>query len=289
MTDLTATTPTPAFGPRRPAPPSRVWLVTGAGRGFGRRFTEAALAAGDRVVATARRPEVLDDLVAAHPDRLVAVPLDVTDRAAVFAAVEAGVAAFGHLDVVVNNAGFGLSGAVEEVAEADARRLFDTNFFGALWVCQAVVPHLRRRRSGHLVQMSSVSGVLGIPTMGLYAASKFALEGLSETLAEELAPFGVHVTLVEPRIYATGFLAGMAVAPPLDAYGPMRAALMERFAGRAPGDPAGVVGAVLDLVDHPCPPRRLLLGDGDYDTVIDAYRRRLVEWEDWEPVSRAAG
>jgi NAD(P)-dependent dehydrogenase (short-subunit alcohol dehydrogenase family) len=232
---------------------------------------------------------VLDDLVAAHPDRLVAVPLDVTDRAAVFAAVEAGVAAFGHLDVVVNNAGFGLSGAVEEVAEADARRLFDTNFFGALWVCQAVVPHLRRRRSGHLVQMSSVSGVLGIPTMGLYAASKFALEGLSETLAEELAPFGVHVTLVEPRIYATGFLAGMAVAPPLDAYHPVRAALMERFTGRAPGDPAAVVDAVLDLVDHPAPPRRLLLGDGDYDTVIEAYRRRLVEWEDWEPVSRAAG
>jgi NAD(P)-dependent dehydrogenase (short-subunit alcohol dehydrogenase family) len=270
-------------------PLSRVWLVTGAGRGFGRRFTEAALAIGERVVATARRPEVLGDLAAANPGRLAVIPLDVTDRAAVFAAVEAAVAAFGHLDVVVNNAGYGLSGTVEEVAEHDVRQLFDTNFFGALWVCQAVVPHLRRRRSGHLVQMSSVSGVLGIPTMGLYAASKFALEGLSETLAEELASFGVHVTLVEPRIYATEFLTGMTMAAPLDAYQPLRTALMERFGGRAPGDPAAVAAAVLDLVNHPAPPRRLLLGDGDYDTVLDAYRRRLAEWEDWEPVSRAAG
>jgi NAD(P)-dependent dehydrogenase (short-subunit alcohol dehydrogenase family) len=272
-----------------PTSPSPVWLVTGAGRGFGRQITDAALAAGHRVVATARRPEVLVGSAATHPGRLAVVPLDVADRQAVFDAVGTAVDAFGHVDVVVNNAGYGLSGAVEEVSEDDARRLFDTNFFGALWVCQAVVPHLRRRGAGHLVQMSSVSGVLGVPTMGLYAASKFALEGLSETLAEELAPFGVHVTLVEPRMYATEFLANMAVAPALDAYGPVRATLMERFAGRAPGDPSGVVAAVLDLVAHPRPPRRLLLGDGDYDAVLDAYRARLAEWEDWEAVSRAAG
>src|SRR5262245_43542085 len=188
---------------------SRVWFITGAGRGFGRRFTEAALAAGDRVVATARRPEALDDLAAEHGERLAVLPLDVTDRAAVFATVERAAAAFGRLDVVVNNAGFGVSGAVEEVTEAQAREVLDTNFFGTLWVCQAVAPYLRAQRSGHVVQLSSVSGLIGIPTMGLYAASKFAIEGMSEALAHELEPFGVHVTLVEPRVYATEFMQGM--------------------------------------------------------------------------------
>jgi NAD(P)-dependent dehydrogenase (short-subunit alcohol dehydrogenase family) len=268
---------------------SKVWFITGAGRGFGRGFTEAALAAGDRVVATARRPGQLHDTAHRHGNRLVVLPLDVTDREAVVATVDAAVAAFGRLDVVVNNAGHGLSGAVEEVTEAQARDLIDTNFFGALWVCQAVAPHLRARRSGHIVQMSSVSGVMAIPTMGLYAASKFALEGMSDALAEELEPFGVHVTLVEPRMYATDFLAGMRLAEMNEAYVPVRMALGERFAGVAPGDPDRVVNAVLELVADPQPLRRLLLGDGDYDAVLAAHRARLSEWERGEAVSRAAG
>jgi NAD(P)-dependent dehydrogenase (short-subunit alcohol dehydrogenase family) len=268
---------------------SKVWFITGAGRGFGRGFTEAALDAGDRVVATARRPEVLAELTEQHRDRLVVLPLDVTDRDAVFSTVDRAIAAFGHVDVVVNNAGHGLSGAIEEVTEAQARHIIDTNFFGALWVCQAVAPHLRARRSGHIVQMSSVSGVMAIPTMGLYAASKFALEGMSEALAEELEPFGVHLTLVEPRIYATDFMAGMQLAEMCDAYLPVRMALGERYAGMAPGDPDRVVAAVLDLAALQQPPRRLLLGDGDYDTVLAAHRTRLSEWQQWETVSRAAG
>jgi len=245
-------------------PSSRVWLITGAGRGFGRLFTQTALAAGDRVVATARRPQSLDDLVAQHQDRLVVLPLDVADRAAVFATVARAVTAFGRLDIVINNAGYGLSGAVEEVTETQARQLMDTNFFGALWVCQAVVPHLRTQRSGHIVQLSSVSGLMGIPTQGLYAASKFALEGMSDALAQELEPFGVDVTLVEPRIYATDFMgSSMQLAEFNDEYLPVRAALMEQYGNVAPGDPARVAEAVLELVNSPQPPRRLLLGDYD--------------------------
>lgn len=268
----------------------RVWMITGAGRGFGRLFTEAALEAGDRVVATARNPEVLADLRARHTGKLVVLALDVTDRAAVFATVEQAVAAFGRLDVVVNNAGYGLAGAVEEVSEAQARGLIETNFFGALWVCQAVVPHLRAQRSGHIVQLSSVSGLIGIPTMGLYSASKFALEGVSEALMQELAPFGVHVTLVEPRAYATDFMGpSMQMAPWNEAYLPVRAALMERYGSLAPGDPWKVAAAVVALTRNPNPPRRLLLGDSEYDAIIADYRQRIDEWTAGEAISRAAG
>jgi len=269
---------------------SRVWYVTGAGRGFGRLITEAALAAGDRVVGTARRPASLDDLVARHPDRLVVSTLDVTDRAAVFASVHSAGERFGRIDVVVNNAGVGLVGAVEEVTEAQARTVFETNFFGALWVCQAVVPQLRAQGSGHIVQLSSVSGLMGIPTMGLYSASKFALEGMSDALAQELEPFGVSVTLVEPRMYATEFMGpSLPLAEFNDAYEPVRAALMQRYGSIAPGDPARVAEALMELVDSPAPPRRLLLGDGDFDDVLTTYRARMAEWVSWEKVSRAAG
>jgi NAD(P)-dependent dehydrogenase (short-subunit alcohol dehydrogenase family) len=267
--------------------PSRVWFITGAGRGFGRQFTQAALAAGDRVVATARRPEALGDLAAEHGERLVVLPLDVTDRAAVFATVDRAVAAFGRLDIVVNNAGYGVGGTVEEVTEAQARGILDTNFFGALWVTQAVTPVLRGQRSGHIVQVSSVNVLLGVPTMGLYAASKAAMEGMSDALAAELAPFGVRVTMLEPSVYGTEFITGMQFAAPNEAYQPVREALMKQY-GAAPtaGDPARVAAALLEVVASPTPPRRLVLGV-EYDAVVDAYRRRMEESSAWERVSRA--
>src|ERR1700712_3108183 len=172
--------------PRSPSLPPRVWSVTGGGRGLGRAFVTAALDAGDRVVASVRRDGVLDDLVARHPDALRVLPLDVRDRDQVRATVAAAIDCFGQLDVIVNNAGYGLVGTVEEVSEAEARDALETNFLGALWVTQAVLPHLRERRTGHVVQISTVGGVGAMPTFGLYNAAKWALEGFSEALAGEV-------------------------------------------------------------------------------------------------------
>lgn len=204
-------------------PASRVWFVTGAGRGLGRTFVEGALTAGERVVATLRRPEVLDDLVAAHPESLRALPLDVRDRSAVLAAVEQARAAFGRIDVVINNAGYGLLGAVEEVTELEAREQMETNFFGALWVTQAVLPILRAQRSGHIVQISSVGGVGTMPAFGLYNASKWALEAFSEALAAEVADLGVRVTIAELGGFATDWAwSSMRFARGLSAYDPLR-------------------------------------------------------------------
>ena len=254
----------------------RVWFITGAGRGFGLLFTQTALACGDMVVGTVRQPGQLEDLEARSEGRLVALPLDVRDRAAVFAAVETAADAFGRLDIVINNAGYGLTGAVEEITEDAAREIIDTNFFGTLWTCQAVAPHLRAQRSGHIVQMSSIAGLTGLPTQGLYAASKFAVEGMSESLGHELASFGITVTLVEPGAHATGFT--LRFAEFTDAYQPVRAALMERYAHASFGDPARVVEAIVAIVNNPKPPRRVLLG-GEYDMIMDLYRQRLDEWQ----------
>jgi NAD(P)-dependent dehydrogenase (short-subunit alcohol dehydrogenase family) len=269
---------------------SRVWLITGAGRGFGRLFVETALGEGERVVATARKPEVLDDLVAQSDGRLVVLPLDVSDRAAVFSTIDQAVATFGRLDIVINNADHGLSGAVEEVTEEAARAIFDTNLFGAMWVCQAVIPHLRAQGGGTIVQLSSVSGLVGIPTMSLYTASKFALEGLSESMAHEVSGFGISVTLVEPRVYQTDFMgSSMRIAEFNDAYLPVRQMLMQQYSGARMGDPRKVAEGVLTLVNSEEKPLRLLLGDGEFDTMQAVYQGRMQEWKSWEAVSRAAG
>jgi NAD(P)-dependent dehydrogenase (short-subunit alcohol dehydrogenase family) len=215
----------------------RVWLITGASRGLGRAFAEAALAAGDRVAALARSQADLETLAAGHGDRALPLPVDVTDRTAVFAAVERAVERFGRLDVVVNNAGTMWLGAVEEFGEREARAAMEVNFFGALWVTQAAAARLRAQGAGHLLQISSVGGVVTGPTAGLYSASKFALEGMSEALAQELAPFGARVTIVEPGGYWTDlYRSGLHYAPPLDAYAALRPAPDD--AAPAPDDAA---------------------------------------------------
>lgn len=205
---------------------SRVWLVTGAGRGLGRAFVTEALGAGDRVIATIRREDALRDLQARYPDTLHSMVLDVRDREQVFRVVARAVDVFGQIDVVVNNAGYGIVGAAEEVSEAEAREHLDTNFFGALWVTQAVLPHMRERGTGHIVQISSVGGVGSMPTFGLYNAGKWALEGFSEAMAAEVAPFGIRVTIAELGGFATDWArSSMRFARPLKAYDPLRESL----------------------------------------------------------------
>jgi NAD(P)-dependent dehydrogenase (short-subunit alcohol dehydrogenase family) len=275
------------------APTTRIWFITGASRGFGRAFASAALQAGDRVAATARRPETLQALVDEHGDRVLPLRLDVTDRGEVDAAVRAALDAFGRLDVVVNNAGYGLLGGVEEVTEDEARAQLETNFFGALWVTQAVLPQLRAQRSGHIVQVSTIGGVAAFPGLGLYHASKWALEGMSESLAAEVAPFGIRVTLLEPSSFRTDWAGdSMRRAAPLPAYaaslGDMRAAFSGAGAGQEPGDPDAVAEILLDVVDSPEPPLRLLLGNMAFDVANGVYAGRTQEWAAWEERSRAA-
>lgn len=268
---------------------SRVWFVTGASRGLGRAFVEAALAAGDRVAGLARDVSPLADLAATHPDRLLALPADVTDRAAVFAAVDTALARFDRLDVVVNNAGALFAGMVEEFTEAQARAQLEVNFFGALWGSQAVLPRLRAQRGGHLVQISSIGGLGGFPSTGLYSASKFALEGLSEALAAEAAGFGVKVTIVQPGGYWTDLYTSGTAATPNPAYDSLRTELERQWAEDSiDSEPRLAAEAVMTLVASDDPPLRLLLGSMVYDLAFDISRQRMDTWSGWETVSRAA-
>jgi len=274
-------------------PRPRTWLITGASRGLGRAFAEVALDAGDFVVATARKPDQLDDLVAEHPDRALALQLDVTDRAAVYDVVAAAQDFRGRLDVLVNNAGYGLAGGVEEASEQEVRDQFEVNVFGALWCTQAVLPGMRAQRSGHLFQISSIGGVSAFLNTGIYHASKWALEGFSESLALEVAPFGIGVTIVEPGPFRTDWNGdSMTRATPLPAYDEVLADRREAMSGALartqPGDPRRAGEALLQVLDSDTPPRRLLLGKVAADTAPATYRQRLEEWAAWESVARGA-
>ena len=274
---------------------NRTWFITGASRGFGRSFAQAALAAGDRVAATARDTYSLQDLVAEHGDALLPVELDVTDRDAAFAAVRSAHDHFGRLDVVVNNAGYGVSGAVEELSEEQARRQFEVNLFGALWVTQAALPILREQRSGWIVQVSSIGGLAAFPLTGIYHASKWALEGLSETLRQEVEPFGIKVLMVEPSGFRTDWAgSSMDRAEPIGAYQQIdqiaqrRASQQEENNGSQPGNPDLAAQALLDTLNRDDPPFRLLLGNIAYDVAVDRYETRLTEFRAGEQVARGA-
>ncbi|MGC5319132.1 SDR family oxidoreductase [Micromonospora arida] len=266
----------------------RTWLITGASRGLGRAFADAALNRGDRVVAAARTIAQAD-FDEKYADRLLALTLDVTDRAAVIAAVDAAVEHFGRLDIVVNNAGTLSMGMIEEFTEAEARAQFEVNLFGALWVSQAVLPHLRAQRSGHIVQVSSIAALGGFPSTGLYSASKFALEGMSEALAMEAAAFDIKLSIVQPGGYWTDLYTSVRATTPMDAYAPLRAELERQWAeGSIDSEPRLAAEALLHLVDSDEPPLRLLLGSMVYDLAFDISRRRMDTWAGWEQVSRAA-
>jgi len=266
----------------------RSWFITGASKGLGLEFARAALTRGDRVAAAARTSGGLDELAAAHGDRLLVLPLDVTDRTAVRGAVDRAAAEVG-LDIVVNNAGIASYGFLEEFTEEQARAQLETNFFGALWVSQAALPHLRERGAGHIVQISSIGGLAGHAVVGMYAASKWALEGMSEALAMEVAPFGVDVTIVEPGGYWTDLYTSMLTADPMPQYADQRAALAKAFADNSvDSEPHLAAEALLTLVDAADPPLRLLLGSVAYDLAFDVSRQRMDSWSRWETVSRAA-
>ncbi|GLY07989.1 SDR family NAD(P)-dependent oxidoreductase [Actinoplanes sp. NBRC 101535] len=254
----------------------KIWFITGASSGFGRLWAQAALERGDRV-AVAARSAVDPALVERFGDAVLPLTLDVTDREAVFAAVDHVVQRFGRIDVVVNAAGYGHVGMVEEVTERELRRQMETNFFGAVWVTQAVLPVLRRQNAGHLLQVTSEGGVRAYPGFGAYHASKWAVEGLTEALALETAGFGFHVTLVEPGPYATGFVGAIHQSAESPAY--PRPEIDFRL-----GDPTATTAALLALVDAENPPRRLVMGDV-LPEIEAIYEQRLTTWRDWAKVS----
>ena len=266
----------------------KVWFITGASRGFGRVWAMAALERGDKVAATARDTDTLADLVETYGGAILPIQLDVTDRAADFAAVKQAHDHFGRLDIVVNNAGYGHFGFVEEVTEDEARAQIETNVFGALWITQAALPYLRAQRSGHIIQVSSIGGITAFPNVGIYHASKWALEGFSQSLAQEVAPFGVHVTLVEPGSFATDWSGPSATrSTPLPDYDEVHKATEAVRAKRisAPGDPKASASAILKVVDAPKPPLRVFFGDLPLTLAKADYESRLTTWEEWQPVS----
>ena len=269
----------------------KTWFITGTSRGFGREWAIAALDRGDQVAATARNIASLDDLVAKYGEAILPIRLDVTDRDADFAAVKLAHEYFGRLDVVVNNAGYGQFGMVEEISEAEIRAQLETNLLGALWVTQAALPYLREQGSGHIVQVSSIGGISAFMNTGAYHASKWALEGLSQSLAQEVAGFGIKVTLIEPTGYATDWAGSSAKhATPRPAYEEVREQAVQARARRFPaqGDPAATRDAVLQLVDTPNPPLRLFLGEAPLGIAAADYESRLATWREWQPVAAAA-
>ncbi|MEV7603777.1 oxidoreductase [Kitasatospora sp. NPDC089797] len=269
----------------------RVWLITGANSGFGRAIADAALAAGDTVVAAARRPETLAEAAAAHPGRLIPVQLDVTDQERIPAVVAETVRRHGRIDVLVNNAGRGVIGAVEETTDRELRDLMELHFFGPAALTRAVLPHMRARGAGAVVQMSSMGGRFSFPGVGGYSATKFALEGLTEALALEVADFGIKVLIVEPGAFRTGFAGGgaLAQATPIAAYepvvGPVRSGLPDSD-GKQPGDPVKAAEAILTALAAERTPLRLALGTDAVDAVLGTLEGARREAEAWAAVGR---
>ncbi|MEV6241936.1 oxidoreductase [Lentzea sp. NPDC051838] len=267
----------------------KVWLITGANSGFGRAIAEAAIAAGDKVVATARRTETLDDLVRAHPRHVVPVQLDVTDHDAIGTMVANVIAEEGRIDVLVNNAGRTHVGAVEETTDEELRSLFDVHLFGPAALTRAVLPHMRARKEGAIVQMSSIGGQLSFAGFGAYSATKCALEGLSEALADEVKSFGIKVLIVEPGAFRTSLFENGSGSADTEIYadsaGKTRQ-MVEATAGKQPGDPDKAAQAILTALDAAETPLRLPLGADATGGILDHLNQVKAELELWEKVSR---
>ncbi|KZF11346.1 MULTISPECIES: SDR family oxidoreductase [unclassified Rhodococcus (in: high G+C Gram-positive bacteria)] len=266
----------------------KTWFITGTSKGFGREWAIAALERGDRVAATARNTDTLKDLVEQYGDAILPIELDVNDRAADFAAVQQAHETFGSLDIVINNTGYGQFGMIEELSEEDARAQIETNVFGALWVTQAALPFMRAQGSGHILQVSSIGGISAFPNVGAYHASKWALEGFSQALAQEVEDFGIHVTLIEPGGFSTDWSGPSAKkSTDIAAYDPVRdKATKLRSARQAtPGDPSATRSALLKVVDAEKPPLRVFFGEAPLEIATKDYESRLASWREWQPVA----
>ena len=270
---------------------TKTWFITGTSRGFGREWAIAALDRGDNVAATARDTDSLNDLVETYGDRILPIELDVTDRAADFAAVQRAHEKFGRLDIVVNNAGYGHFGLVEELTEEESRAQLETNLFGALWVTQAALPIMRGQGSGHIIQVSSIGGISAFPLVGIYHASKWALEGISQALSQEVADFGIHVTLIEPGGFSTDWAGSSAKrSEELPAYAEFHEKAQEQRRSRSasPGNPEATRSAILKVVDAAEPPLRVFFGSSPLGIAKADYASRIETWEKWQPVSEEA-
>jgi NAD(P)-dependent dehydrogenase (short-subunit alcohol dehydrogenase family) len=271
----------------------RTWFITGASTGFGRLLAEDVLKSGGKVIATARNRSQIADLEQQFPKNAKALALDVTDAGQIDSAVTQAFAQFGQVDVLVNNAGYGLAGSIEEATEEEFRPVFETNVFGLIRVTRAFLPYLRKQRSGHILNLSSIGGLIGLPGWGYYHASKFAVEGFSEALAAELAPLGIHVTVIEPGPFRTDFLgrSGVEAKVRIADYDATAGKTREYFhtqAGKQPGDPARAVQAMIQVVESPNPPLHLILGA----IAFKRFREKLGKWNQeiaaWEQVTLGA-
>ncbi|WP_128923266.1 SDR family NAD(P)-dependent oxidoreductase [Bradyrhizobium guangxiense] len=268
---------------------SKTWFISGSSRGLGRAIVEAALAAGDRVLASARNPNPLEPLLERFGERLRLASLDVTDEAAAQAAVGLAVQAFGSVDVVVNNAGYGDLRSVEDTSLDSFRQQIEANLIGTIIVTKAAIPVLRRQRRGHIVQVSSVGGRIGAPARAAYSAAKWGIEGFSESLAREMALIGVNVTIVEPGGFRTGFAQAAHGTgegrPEYDGVVGAAVRMQRDYDGRQPGDPAKAAAVVLKLADMERPPLRIALGSDAVDAIAATDRLRLEELERWQTLS----
>ncbi|MHA3787537.1 SDR family NAD(P)-dependent oxidoreductase [Flavobacterium hauense] len=268
---------------------SKTIFITGASRGFGRIWAEAFLERGDKVAATARNIEALNDLKAKYGDAVLPIQLNVDNRSEAFDAVNKAAKHFGKLDVVINNAGYGLFGAIEEASEQEARQQFETNVFGLLWITQAALPIMRKQGYGHIIQLSSLLGVITLPVLGIYNASKFAVEGLSETLAQEVKGFGINVTLVEPNGFATDWAGSSSFhSESIEAYDGVKKAFNDGLTDDVFGIPEATTPAILKLVDEKNPPLRYFLGKVGLPAAQQVYAQRFAEWEQYADVAIVA-
>jgi NAD(P)-dependent dehydrogenase (short-subunit alcohol dehydrogenase family) len=268
---------------------TKIWFITGSSRGLGRSLTEAVLATGNKVAATARNPETLDDLVRKYPDQILPIALDVTDKKQIISAVESAVKHFGRIDVLVNNAGFGITGAAEAFTDEQVRSQLETNLYAPIQLTQVVLPYMRKQRSGRILQISSIGGRVGNAGISIYQAAKFGLSGFSEALAKEVAPLGIRVTSVEPGGFRTDWAgSSMSFAARVEGYETtvdQRAEIFTSGKFVPVGDPDKAAKVMIELADHPEPPVHLILGSEAAAMLKNANAARQSEFEKWMPVT----